>query len=112
MKILILDDREVRHEFFKSEFKYKATLIHVYTAKDCISALENFNFDAVYLDHDLNGGAFEPSDSESGYAVAQWIALNPHRKPPTVVIHSLNREGVSLMKQCIPSAIVKPCYVF
>ena len=51
-QILILDDRDIRHLHFKRSYR-KALLTHVYTAKQCIEALNEFTFDAVYLDHDL-----------------------------------------------------------
>lgn len=112
MNILILDDREVRHDYFAEQFKNEASLHHVYNVEDCITALESIDFDEVYLDHDLNGGAYEPSDDDSGFAVARWLSNNPHRKPKRIVIHSMNYEGAMNMKWLLPEAEIKPCKVY
>ncbi len=110
-QILILDDRDIRHLHFKKKFIGKALLTHVYTAKQCIEALNEFTFDAVYLDHDLRS-EMEESGPDTGYEVAEWLSLHPDKKPKDIYIHSLNPDGRENMKKILPEAIEQPCFIF
>lgn len=113
-KILVLDDREVRHEYFKDYYRYR-DIDHVYSATECIFFLENYSheYDIVTLDHDLNGGAYESSDQQnSGYTVAKWLSENKDKQPETILIHSMNEHGAKKMMELLPSAKWVPCHVY
>lgn len=87
MNILFLDDCPYRAKKFKAEFP---TAKVVTTAKECIDELQAHSWDAVFLDHDLNGSHYQdPTEENCGTTVAVWICDN---KPQIdrVVVHSLN----------------------
>ena len=97
MRILILDDMAERlTQFTKNYGKYE--LVMVMTAADAIHALENMPpFDVVFLDHDLGGEIYCPSDEKSGWTVAEWIRdsvlRSDGRTPKEVIVHTLNEDG-------------------
>lgn len=104
MKILFLDDMSQRHDLFEDYAKgVNATIVHVFSAKSAIKALEASGpFDVAFLDHDLGDTQFAPtqfapSDEKSGYAVAQWIAAHPESIKDHVIIHSYNPAGAKNM---------------
>ena len=104
MRILILDDDNVRHVNFSQRiFGHK--VIHTYTAQECIDALENRSkFDICFLDHDLGGQVFVKSGKGTGYEVAEWLRDNPEKQPDRIIIHSLNPVRVDNMIACLPKA--------
>ena len=99
MKILILDDMQERHEAFSKKYKSPAyKLTHVISAKKCIEALEDEEFDMVCLDHDLGGKTFVTSGENTGYEVCEWITNNVDKvKDTPIVIHSYNPVGAKNM---------------
>jgi len=82
----------------------------LFTAGSCIWELEGRArhgelLDLASLDHDLSGGAYEPSDHRSGYAVARYIALMPPElRPRKIILHSRNDKGVANMAASLPMA--------
>ncbi len=114
MKILFLDDMEVRHSKFRN-FCGQHNIFHVYTVEEAILALKKESpFNIVYLDHDLGGGIYLPSDDNSGYAVAKYISLmNKEKIPEKVVIHSWNEKGAAkMMDILVMSGINAVCEPF
>lgn len=112
MKILILDDREIRHEYFKKLY-IQHDLTHVYTSKECIDQLNINKFDVVFLDHDLGGtDNFEESGDNTGYEVAKWLRKNEGKQPNQIILHSFNPVGRKNMKSLLPHAVESPCFVF
>lgn len=103
MRILILDDDDIRHEAFKWKLHMKHDCIHVYTVQGAIEALNNNPaFDIVFLDHDLNDHQYTSHETVSfskisltGYRVATYISkeLPKEKRPETVVVHSWNTPG-------------------
>lgn len=93
MKVLFLDDMPHRHESFDEHFGDGSNdITHVETVEESINKLESCVYDAIFLDHDLGGTYYAPSDDKSGYAVAEWIANNVKHKP-IIIIHSMNPAG-------------------
>ena len=107
MKILILDDDSNRHLCFKTSLE-NHELTHVYTVEECVKSLETEQFDVAFLDHDLSGKVYQTPGPDTGYAVAEWMRDNPERRPPKVIVHSLNAEARCLMVKTIPGAIECP----
>ena len=107
MKILILEDDVNRQAQFRKRL-FNCSVVITDDPKECISHLANSEWDALFLDHDLGGGVFRPSDENSGYAVARWLELNPARKPSSMFIHSLNPAGVENIQRCLPEAVKAP----
>lgn len=108
MRILILDDDNVRHVAFNNFFVGKAFVKNVSTAEQCINELENNQWDIVFLDHDLGGDTFVVSDIGTGWEVAKWIHDHPDKKPYDVIIHSFNPSGAHLMKNLIKDSMYIP----
>ena len=54
MRILILDDDHSRHKQFSKKYASE-DLTHVFTAHVCIELLKRYEYDYVFLDHDLGG---------------------------------------------------------
>jgi len=108
MKVLILDDMEVRHEGFRKKFnRYSDTIVSTYTVKQCIKELDQDRFDMICLDHDLGG-------KKSGYDVCKWLINNPEKARSIIIIHTNNPVGAKnmydiLRKQGINS-IIHPGY--
>jgi len=106
-KILILEDDIQRVKLFTQNFT-NAELIFTQTSSEAIEHLKNEKFDYIFLDHDLGGTAFAPSDENSGYEVAKWLEANPSTTTEYIIIHSLNPAGVAKMQQALPEAKVVP----
>ena len=115
MKILFLDDDNVRHVQFKSVIqKDKHEIDYVYTSTACISKLKNNNYDIIFLDHDLGGQIYVEETKGSGYEVALYIENKLDKKslPKNVIIHSFNPAGAERMfvsiKKVISNTIMIP----
>ena len=109
MRILILDDDDSRHTQFKRNFiGYLLTCVH--TSQEAIDHLQNNEYDAVFLDHDLGGKVYVDSfgDESTGYTVAKWLSENPSRKPRAIYIHSFNPVGAARMQSILPDSILAP----
>jgi CheY-like chemotaxis protein len=87
MRILILDDEEIRHRYFA--LKYEADeCVHCYTAEEALACMRDGpRFDAATLDHDLGYGM-------NGTVFANTLVdpeQFPREKlPPIIVVHSFN----------------------
>ena len=102
MRILFLDDMEIRHEGINKIFpNYK--IDHAYTAEEAVFYLSSRKYDLVYLDHDLNDEHYgqEPSHAQekTGFDVAVFISqMDKDDRPTQVIIHSWNPVGAERMK--------------
>ena len=95
MRVFVLEDNEDRARWFiKNYVKDDLTLVN--DAATDAHLVSIIRYDLIFLDHDLNGEVYCPSDEHSGYAVAQAIVDSPNQKTP-VIIHSWNDEGASMM---------------
>lgn len=102
MKILFLDDMQIRHDNFQEwcdDFNL-TEVYHVRTADEAVKAMIEHDFDVVFLDHDLaeehyQDGTKAVTQANSGTAVAAWMVQNEAR--PVVVIHSYNPVGATNM---------------
>jgi CheY-like chemotaxis protein len=97
-KVLILEDSEERIAIFKERIP---PAVIVNWPEECIAELKRQRWDWLFLDHDLGGKVFQPSDEKSGYAVALWLEQNPEYKPKNVIIHSLNDVAAPRMHAAI-----------
>lgn len=104
---LILEDNPIRIEQFKV-FLEGNTIIFVTTAMRAIDELKIGLYDFAFLDHDLGGEIYCPSDENSGYAVASWLSEHPDRMPKLVYLHSMNYAGRANMKLALPYAVEIP----
>jgi CheY-like chemotaxis protein len=113
MNILILEDDPNRQRAFRGHL-VGAFVVITDDTKTCIQHLQERVWDMLFLDHDLGGKIMQASGEGTGYEVAQWLANNPDRKPPVIVIHSMNPSGSQNMlsaigepAQCIPFYALK-----
>jgi hypothetical protein len=100
MKILFLEDDENR--IAKARQGFVGHELHLaWTAESAIKLLAKLPFDLASLDHDLGGTQMGPSDDNSGYAVAKFIADMPRGQRPAVIVHSFNPNGAENMVKCL-----------
>lgn len=78
-------------------------------AIEAIDLLESFDWDILFLDHDLGGQVHVSSeDPNTGAEVARWIKNNPSRKPKLVIAHTLNPAGQKYIKSYISDCLIYP----
>lgn len=100
MKILFMDDNQQRCDTFAAMVDgsgARADIATTHTA--AMEMLSNFKYDAVFLDHDLDGMHYADSDlPNTGYQVAKFITgLDYDKRPGEIVIHSWNPAGTAKM---------------
>lgn len=107
MKILILEDSYFRIQMFK-QFLASRYELHIFRkVEEAKRALDENEYETIFLDHDLDDKEFVDSDQENtGYQLAKYIAEKNIKAQ--VIIHSMNMVGSMKMKQEIPSASVIP----
>jgi CheY-like chemotaxis protein len=96
--ILVVEDSVTRRHFFVSQHRAPDAFL-AYTPSQAISLLKSMAFDFVFLDFDLEG-------THKTTEVAQWIAQN--RYPASVVVHSTNPWGWTVLSRILPAATVQP----
>jgi CheY-like chemotaxis protein len=105
MKILILEDDDIRIAIFQQYFLYLSqyTVYYVKTASDAITLLEgNSDFDLAFLDHDLGGEVFVDSGRpDTGAGVTRWLAESGYNRDISITIHSLNPSGQIAMQHTL-----------
>lgn len=115
-RILFLDDdarrrKEFNHFCVENALGVVSVSLTAVGAMTCLDDMARLGdvFALACLDHDLSGGAFEPSDHRSGYAVARYIALMPPElRPQRIILHSRNEKGVVNMGCSLPLALRAP----
>lgn len=106
MRVLVLDDDDVRHHSFR-QWLIGTINVHVHTAREAIAELKLMRFDVVCLDGDLHLVKNE-RETESGEDVAKFIAhgLALEKRPKFVLIHSHNHPRAERMKRTLDDAVV------
>ena len=104
VRVFLLDDDTLRHEWFARQFK--GDLLEV--AADAARAVELLSsnyYDLIFLDHDLlpeHYFAEEFDDERSGYAVARWLAERPGRLAASrIIVHTRNADGALRMVELL-----------
>lgn len=104
IRVFLLDDDRLRHEWFAKQFKGERLDV----AEDPARAVEllaaNY-YDLIFLDHDLlpeHYYAKDFDDERSGYAVARWLAETPARlAAATIIVHTRNADGAFRMVELL-----------
>jgi hypothetical protein len=98
MKILVLDDSMMRHAFFKMGFA-EAQLVPALTARQAVDLLRAEAFDAVFLDHDLEGSGPECGDGRDvTTAIRAMVDSGEYLSANAVhCVHSFNDEYGPIM---------------
>ena len=110
MNILILEDNPERIKIFQKNLMDE-TIVVEHTEYACVAncLLEDKKWDVLFLDHDLGGEAYVSTDNENtGSGVARYLANHPDRKPPLIIIHSMNANGAVNIKSLLRDAVVLP----
>lgn len=110
MKILILDDADVRHKVFDLRYE-DHDVHHAMTYREFISQLEAGSpWDLIHLDHDLGdyttGDTFVDSwgqtrEYNGQHAAYKICELSDDMLPKQVIIQSINPEGAKRIKQIL-----------
>jgi CheY-like chemotaxis protein len=104
VRVFLLDDDTFRHEWFARQFK-RDRLDVASDAARAIEMLASYNYDLIFLDHDLlpehyYAEAFD--DERSGYAVARWLSERPDRLATSqIIVHTRNADGALRMVELL-----------
>ena len=101
MRILILEDDNVRVKFFIEKLgQYSPKITE--NAEIAISYLKEDTFDYVFLDNDLGRGNGE------GIDVADYLQQNPDNPncKAAVIVHSWNIPAANTIKSKFPAAVI------
>lgn len=107
MKVLFVDDMEMRHSEFDRQILEMGLngeweIWRAYDGERGLKLIKEQKFDVMFLDHDLadihyvegNGGKMVLNDRVSGTELAEAVANLPEEmKPSVVVVHSWNSAG-------------------
>lgn len=106
MNILLLEDNANRIRFFKNGLKGQHLTIcgHVRAAK---KALKKGQFDAIFLDHDLQGEPVEPESENSGSEVARYI-VEHEIDCDCIILHTENPIGRDAMEAILEQSQTIP----
>ena len=68
------------------------------TVAEAKEFLQEFKYDAIFLDHDLLPHHYESNDhndfENTGYAIAEWLNENEEiNRSATVIVHTRNADG-------------------
>jgi CheY-like chemotaxis protein len=102
MRILVLDDEDVRHRFYRALYDGN-DLTHVHTYHQFLDELTKGSpWDLIHLDHDLGDIHVTEDGTLQEYtgrhASLRICELDDALLPKSVVVHSFNTEGAKVMK--------------
>jgi CheY-like chemotaxis protein len=104
VRVFLLDDDALRHEWFARQFK-RDNLDVASDAARAVEMLAAYNYDLIFLDHDLlpeHYYAEQFDDERSGYAVARWLAERPDRLAAShIIVHTRNADGALRMVELL-----------
>ena len=105
MKVLVLEDNKDRLNWFKETFS-KCELYIAMTAEKAADAIMKWEFDLIFIDHDL------ADETRTGYDFAKLLAeeirVGRITNDPSIYIHSLNPVGAKNIKSILVDAIICP----
>ena len=104
VRVFLLDDDTLRHDWFAKQFKGDRLDLTVEPAH-AIELLSTNYYDLVFLDHDLLPEHYHSDtldDEKTGYAVALWLASRPDRQAAaTIIVHTRNADGALRMVELL-----------
>lgn len=103
ISVFLLDDDHRRHAWFARRFKGDDLDI-AENVDEAKVLLEETNYDAIFLDHDLLPHHYESNDHDdfanTGYAIAEWLNEKPElQRAATVIVHTRNADAAIPMVQ-------------
>ncbi len=113
MRILILDDEQVRHEDLTGFYR-DHEVVNTTTYNEFVQELENGSpWDLIHLDHDLGpGDSYLDGWGNMQFFTGQHAAirvceLHDHQLPGEVIVHSVNPLGANYMVSDLKSRKVR-----
>lgn len=107
LKILVLEDDLRRVQIFRQKL-VGFDLTFVETAMDAIGAIQDEEFDVIFLDHDLGGQVYvSTADKNTGSEVVRWMLASQgalFHYDPYIIIHSLNTPAAESMETALKRA--------
>jgi DNA-binding response OmpR family regulator len=108
MFVFILEDNPDRMKKFHKELTGHR-IHHAETAKEGMDPIEMNRYDVLLLDHDLGGEVFVDSDfHNTGYKLAQFIAVSDRNSKTPCIIHSCNPAGADNIQGVLKHAVLAP----
>ncbi len=100
IRVFLLDDDRRRHDWFEERFR--GDLLDITdNIDDARKLLEQRQYDALFLDHDLLPEHYHSrttDDDKTGYALATWLAARPElQRASTILVHTRNADGAMRM---------------
>ena len=100
IRVFLLDDDRRRHDWFEERFR--GDLLDITdNIEDARKLLEQRQYDALFLDHDLLPEHYHSrttDDDKTGYALATWLAARPElQRASTILVHTRNADGAMRM---------------
>ena len=97
-----IDEREEhRRPVHVGVAQHPAVIDVAHDVREARELLGAYNYDAIFLDHDLHPEHYEsstPDDERTGYAIALWLASNPElQRASTILVHTRNADGAMRM---------------
>jgi CheY-like chemotaxis protein len=101
--VFLLDDDRRRHRWFSKRFDGDELDI-AETVEEAKELLAEYNYDAIFLDHDLLPHHYESNDHDdfatTGYAIAEWLHENKNlQRAATIIVHTRNADAAIRMVQ-------------
>lgn len=99
--VFVLDDDKRRHRWFKKRFDGDEIFL-AETVEEAKGLLQENNYDAIFLDHDLLPEHYESNDhsdfARTGYAIAEFLTENKNlQRASTIVVHTRNADAAIKM---------------
>jgi hypothetical protein len=108
--ILFLDDDKLRHTAFRDNYPRREgdVIHHVFTYREAVEHLHAFDYDVMFLDHDLSledvmCNPDGPTNAKTGYDFVKYFGLSEQvyqkilARDTFVVVHSYNPVGAKRM---------------
>lgn len=101
IRVMLLDDDERRHRWFKKRFAGDELDVAATVAK-AKELLVEFSYDAIFLDHDLLPHHYESNDhgdeANTGQAIAEFLNERPElQRAATIIVHTRNADAALIM---------------
>lgn len=103
ISVMLLDDDERRHRWFKKRFAGDELAIAV-NVEEAKALLAETSYDAIFLDHDLLPHHYESNDhndfDQTGYAIAVYLnERSDLQRAATIIVHTRNADAAIPMVQ-------------
>lgn len=102
MRIMFLDDMKSRRDVFRQN-AIGHSVDFAITAQQAIDLLGRHEYDAIYLDHDLEDDHYQSNEDhhEDGRFVARALREMKQHHGKIVIVHSLNPDGRANIKSIL-----------